>query len=67
MRLELELGPDATVELIRRSVAEWRPADMMAEVLLRRALGLPLSPSAGEDDPDLAAVRREDDLGHNAR
>ena len=66
MRLELDLGPDATAALIRRSVAEWRPADMQAEVELMRALGLPFpqAPDVGTGATDDASARangKEDD------
>lgn len=49
MRLQIELTPAATTELIRRSVAEWRPVDMQAEVLLREALGLSRQRDISED------------------
>jgi len=50
MQLLLDLEPDATAELIRQSVAAWRPLDMQAEVLLRTSLGLPPSPAVDQGE-----------------
>lgn len=41
MRLRLELDKYTTGRLIEQAIAEQRPAAWHAEVLLRRALGLP--------------------------
>jgi hypothetical protein len=38
-RVRLELDPETYGQLIRAAVAEKRPADWQAEVILRRALG----------------------------
>ena len=44
MRIRIDLDPEAQAGLIRSSVRERRPVHMQAEVLLRRALGLPDCP-----------------------
>ncbi len=41
VRIHLELEADARERLIAAAVAERRPISFQAEVLLRRALGLP--------------------------
>lgn len=41
MRIKLDLDPEAQAALIRAAVAERRPIAWQAEILLRRALGLP--------------------------
>ena len=38
-RIRLEIDPETYGRLIREAVAEKRPADWQAEVILRRALG----------------------------
>ena len=38
-RVRLELDPETYGQLMRSAVAEKRPADWQAEVILRRALG----------------------------
>lgn len=41
MRLKLDLDKDATARLIKQAALERRPVPWQAEVLLRKALGLP--------------------------
>lgn len=41
MRIKLDLDDECANRLIESSVAEWRPPSHQADVLLRRALGLP--------------------------
>lgn len=41
MRLRIDLDPETTQRLIHMAVSERRPIAWHAEVLLRRALGLP--------------------------
>lgn len=41
MRIKLDLDPETTERLIQAAVSENRPVGMHAEVMLRRALGLP--------------------------
>lgn len=41
MRIKLDLDTETTERLIQAAVAENRPVGMHAEVMLRRALGLP--------------------------
>jgi hypothetical protein len=41
MRLRLDLDDDATQRLVAEAALERRPVSWQAEVLLRRALGLP--------------------------
>ena len=43
MRLKLDLDEDATARLVKQAVVERRPVPWQAEVLLRKALGLPFS------------------------
>jgi hypothetical protein len=38
-RVKLELDPETFGQLVKSAVAEQRPADWQAEVILRRALG----------------------------
>lgn len=54
MRIKLDLDTETTERLIQAAISENRPAGMHAEVILRRALGLPFpypSPSAGAPAP----------------
>lgn len=44
MRIKLDLDDEATERLIESAVAEKRPMPWQAEVLLRKALGLPWPP-----------------------
>jgi hypothetical protein len=41
MRIKLELDNEMTEKLVQAAVREQRPAAWQAEVMLRRALGLP--------------------------
>ena len=51
MRLKLDLDEDATARLVEQAVVERRPVPWQAEVLLRKALGLPFShPGEGGRD-----------------
>lgn len=55
MRIEIHIERDAVEALLRGAVHERRPADLQAEVLLRRALGLPdVAPSVREPSSDLS-------------
>ncbi|MHB1006182.1 MAG: hypothetical protein ACYC3S_11145 [Chloroflexota bacterium] len=45
MRLKLDVDGDTAQALIDSAVAERRPVVNQTEVLLRRALGLPLAPT----------------------
>jgi hypothetical protein len=44
MKLRLDLDAEATEALIKSGLHELRPPNLQAEVLLRRALGLPFPP-----------------------
>jgi hypothetical protein len=46
-RVKLELDPDTFGRLVEAAVAEQRPADWQAEVILRRALGTWEEPRIG--------------------
>jgi len=48
MRIRLELDAQTTQALIRSAVSEKRPVAWQAEILLRRALGLPF-PETGKE------------------
>lgn len=50
MRLKLELDEDASTRLVEQAALERRPVTWQAEVLLRKALGLPF-PYAEESGP----------------
>ena len=51
MRLKLDLDEDATARLVEQAVVERRPVPWQAEILLRKALGLPFSnPRDGGQD-----------------
>ena len=43
MRIHLDLDDETRTRLIDSAVEEWRPVTLQAHVLLRRALGLPVS------------------------
>lgn len=49
-RLQLDVDQETYVRLAESAVAERRPVGWQAEVLLRRALGLPVPP-VGRPDP----------------
>jgi hypothetical protein len=42
MRLKLLLDPETAAALVQLAVRDLRPADMEAEALIRRGLGLPV-------------------------
>ncbi len=46
MRIRLELTPEETERLIELAALEKRPIHWQAEILLRRAMGLPWPPEA---------------------
>jgi hypothetical protein len=50
-RVKLELDPDTFGRLVETAVAEQRPADWQAEVILRRALGTWEEPRVGYPVP----------------
>lgn len=52
MRLKLELDGETAEKLVEAAEAERRPTAWEAEVLLRRALGLPLTVVAHVDGRD---------------
>ena len=57
MRLKLELDPETAEKLAQSAVVEKRPLAWQAEVLLRRALGLPFPQERSEqrkETPDAA-------------
>lgn len=60
MWLEIELAQDITAALIRRAVDEQRPIDWEAEVLLCRALGLPHSRGAPNDQGGALTMSQAD-------
>jgi hypothetical protein len=53
MRVRLDLDQTTYDALVTSAVRELRPASLQAEVLLKRALGLPFPPAAcpKEDEP----------------
>ena len=56
MRLRLELDTQTTEALAQSAIRELRPASMQAEVLLRRALGLPVPKESLESTQELASA-----------
>lgn len=50
MRVKLDLDEETTDRLIEIAVAEKRPVPWQAEVLLRKALGLPFPPVAQKEE-----------------
>ncbi len=56
MRLRLELDTQTAEALAQSAIRELRPASMQAEVLLRRALGLPVPKEALESTRELVAA-----------
>jgi hypothetical protein len=64
-RLRLELDPESFGRLMRAAVAERRPADWQAEVILRRALGTWDEPQSGYEihATDLACEPEAAELG----
>lgn len=61
-RIKLELDPETFGRLISVAVAEQRPADWQAEVILRRALGTWEEGRIGRDTPNSQPAT----LGHEA-
>jgi hypothetical protein len=59
MRLKIELDGETTERLVRQAVIERRPVDMQAEMMLRRACGLP-DPPRMPPEPE-QAERNEND------
>ena len=53
MRLRIDLDAQAYETLVRSGHSELRPPQMQAEVLLRRALGLPVPKEALVDSKEL--------------
>jgi hypothetical protein len=53
MRLRLDLDAQLTDRLIREAVADRRPVPWQAEILLRRAVGLP-DRSAAPPEPQVS-------------
>jgi hypothetical protein len=60
MRLRLDLDPQTAEALAVSAVREMRPAPMQAEVLLRRALGLPVPKESPANDREPVAVGLSD-------
>jgi hypothetical protein len=54
MRFPIDLDPETASALIKSAVANRRPMDWQAEVLLRQALGLPVPwpPAQSPETPD---------------
>lgn len=50
--IRLSLEQEAFDRLARRAVRDYRPVTWQAEVLLRRALGLPAAPRSPKISPD---------------
>jgi hypothetical protein len=63
VRLRLELDSDTTSKLIEQATVERRPVVWHAEVLLRRALGLPFPRTQSDEllpeDAEAQSVRTE--------
>jgi hypothetical protein len=58
MRLKIELDGETTERLVRQAVIERRPVDWQAEIMLRRACGLP-------DPPRLPPEPEKSERGKN--
>jgi hypothetical protein len=68
MRIKLDLDSEATDALVASAMHELRPPNLQAQVLLRRALGLPFPPEpcsstthtnpAGKESPEPAGTAR---------
>lgn len=56
MRVKIDLDREMSRRLVRAAVEERRPIDWQAEVILRRALGLPFP--RGEINGDLISDRQ---------
>jgi len=55
MRIKLDLDPETTERLIQAAISENRPVGLHAEVVIRRALGLPFPwPQAGATPTNVA-------------
>ncbi len=61
MRLRLELDTQTAEALAQSAIRELRPASMQAEVLLRRALGLPVPKEPVESAQELTAAGASND------
>jgi hypothetical protein len=56
MKLKIELDNETTEALMKSAVRELRPAGSQAEVLLKRALGLPFPPEGHPGHPKEAEI-----------
>jgi hypothetical protein len=56
MRLRIDLDPQTAEALAKSAVRELRPVPMQAEVLLRRALGLPFPKESPANAPEPVAA-----------
>lgn len=59
MRIRLELDNETTERLIERAADERRPVSWQAEVMLRRALGLPFPRREWEEQGEPATAEAE--------
>ena len=55
--LKLDIDPEAYARLVAEADTQRRPVTWQAEVMLRRALGLPFPPAETMDKPDCLADR----------
>lgn len=62
MRLKITVNRDAVPKLVAVAVAERRPINLQAEILLRRALGLP--DVVGDPTPKEHPAEREEAAAH---
>ena len=58
MKLKIELDTETTEALMNSAVRELRPAGLQAEVLLKRALGLPFPPEDRPKEKDLVPAEK---------
>jgi hypothetical protein len=66
MRLRLELDQETHDALLKAALVEKRPIDWQAEVILRRALGLPF-PRADKNVPSTPNPEAMKEVRHAAR
>ena len=59
MRIRLDLDEETTEQLVRLAASERRPVPWEAEVLLRKAVGLPFPPPPPRDAGDKKLVLKE--------
>jgi hypothetical protein len=59
MRVRIDLDVETTKALIESGLHELRPPNLQAEVLLRRALGLPFPPEPRSSTPCTTQTQKE--------